>query len=109
MARGRTPAHSQERSWGRSADERGVIDRFNPTPGEQIEHDNQHRLHSSRHYLWSADYYRGNPEPLLAERCPKAQTAGALRKQENPKRRQQTRSWPEEKNVTYRPTASISL
>lgn len=53
-----------------------------------IDHYNHHRLHSSLNYLRPVDYYRGDPEPLLAERRRKLQTARELRKQENIKLRQ---------------------
>lgn len=53
-----------------------------------IDHYNHVRLHSSLNFLRPVDYYRGDPEPLLAERRRKLKTARELRKQENLKLRQ---------------------
>lgn len=61
-----------------------------------IDHYNHHRLHSSLKYLRPVDYYRGDPEPLLAERRRKLQTARELRKQENIKLRQKLLPYPVE-------------
>ena len=44
---------------------------------------NNSRLHSSLSFLRPVDYYRGDPEALLAERRRKLITARELRKQEN--------------------------
>lgn len=54
---------------------------------------NHERLHSSLSYLRPVDYYRGNPEALLAERRRKLQQARELRKQENLKLRQRLIPW----------------
>ena len=53
-----------------------------------IDHYNHHRLHSSLNFLRPVDYYRGNPEALLAERRRKLSTARNLRRQENLQLRQ---------------------
>ncbi len=66
---------------------------------EIIDHYNHERLHSALGFLRPADYYRGDPEPLLAERRRKLQEAKALRKQENLKLRQRLIPWPEAKTV----------
>ena len=55
---------------------------------------NHHRLHSSLNFLRPVDYYRGNPESLLAERRRKLTTARDLRKQENLKLRQRLLPYP---------------
>lgn len=60
---------------------------------------NHERLHSSLSYLRPVDYYRGNPEALLAERRRKLQEARELRKQENLKLRQRLIPWTETENV----------
>ena len=52
-----------------------------------IEHYNHQRLHSSLSFLRPVDFYRGNPETLLAKRRRKLQMAKAMRKQENIKLR----------------------
>jgi transposase InsO family protein len=62
-----------------------------------LEHYNHHRLHSSLSFLRPADYYRGDPAALLAERRRKLQTARALRKQENVRLRQRRLPWAEER------------
>ena len=41
------------------------------------------RLHSALNYLRPADYYRGNPEALMAERKRKLSEAAARRKDVN--------------------------
>ena len=61
---------------------------------EVIDHYNHRRLHSSLHFLRPVDYYRGNPETLLAERRRKLSTARELRKQENLKLRQRLLPYP---------------
>lgn len=64
-----------------------------------IEHYNHQRLHASLAYLRPIDFYRGNPETLLAERRRKLEQARALRKQENLKLRQPLIPYPEAKTV----------
>lgn len=59
-----------------------------------IDHYNHHRLHSSLNFLRPVDYYRGNPEALLAERRRKLTTARELRKQENLRIRQSLLPYP---------------
>ena len=44
---------------------------------------NEGRLHSALHYLRPVDYYRGNPEALLADREKKIKEATARRKEMN--------------------------
>ena len=44
---------------------------------------NEERLHSTLNYLRPVDYYRGNPEALLAERKWKLKAAAARRKEVN--------------------------
>lgn len=94
------------------------IERYHRTIGERIdEHDledfteaklviaeiidayNHHRLHSALSFLRPVDYYRGDPEALLAERRRKLREARELRKQENLILRQRILPWPEEKTV----------
>jgi len=96
----------------------GIIERYHRTIGELIaEHEledfsqaqkaiaeiirryNHERLHSALSYLRPVDYYRGNPEALLAERRRKLQQARELRKQENLKLRQRLIPWTETENV----------
>lgn len=74
-----------------------------------IEEYNHRRLHSSLHYLRPVDYYRGNPEALLAERRRKLQTARALRKQENLKSRQRLKPYPERGTVPYSERRVVSF
>lgn len=100
----------------------GVIERYHRTIGEKIdEHDltdftqakdviakiideyNHRRLHSSLSYLRPVDYYRGNPESLLAQRRRKLQEARDLRKQENLKLRQRLIPWTEDPKTTVQP------
>jgi transposase InsO family protein len=64
-----------------------------------IDHYNQVRLHSSLNFLRPVDYYRGNPEALLAERRRKLTTARQLRKQENIKLRQRLLPYTARKTV----------
>jgi transposase InsO family protein len=64
-----------------------------------IDHYNHHRLHSSLKYLRPVDYYRGDPEPLLAERRRKLQTARQLRKQENIKLHQRLLPYPADETI----------
>lgn len=106
----------------------GVIERYHRTIGEQIdEHDleeyaqagavidgiidhyNHRRLHSSLKYLRPVDYYRGNPEALLAERRRKLQTAREQRQQENIKLRQRLIPWAGTETVPYAKRRSVSL
>jgi hypothetical protein len=44
---------------------------------------NEERLHSALEYLRPIDYYRGNPQALLAERKTKLREAAARRKEVN--------------------------
>ena len=74
-----------------------------------IDQYNQVRLHSSLYFLRPADYYRGNPEALLAQRRRKLRTARELRKQENIKLRQRLLPWTEDKTVTYPKAKIVSL
>jgi transposase InsO family protein len=92
------------------------IERYQRTIGEKIdEHEpddyaeaervvdvvmhyyNHERLHSALQFLRPIDYYRGNPEALLAERRRKLAVARQARKQENLKLRQRLIPFPEEK------------
>ena len=52
-----------------------------------IEHYNNHRRHSSLQYLMPVQYYRGEPEVLLAVREAKMEKAKILRKERNMKER----------------------
>jgi len=104
------------------------IERYHRTIGEQIDEGeledltqaktviagiieayNNVRLHSALSFLRPADYYRGNPEALLAERRRKLQTARELRKQENIKLRQHLIPWTEDQTVSYPKAAVVSL
>jgi len=106
----------------------GHIERYHRTIGERIDeheledrvqaraviaaiimHYNHHRLHSSLNFLRPADYYRGNPEALLAERRGKLATARELRKQENLKLRQRRLPWTEDRTVRYSEPRTVSL
>jgi putative transposase len=51
--------------------------------GEWVRYYNEERLHSALKYLRPVDYYRGNPEALLAERERKLKAAAAKRKEVN--------------------------
>jgi transposase InsO family protein len=64
-----------------------------------IEQYNQVRYHSALSFLRPVDYYRGDPETLLAERRRKLTTAREFRKQENLKLRQRRLPFAEEKTV----------
>ena len=64
-----------------------------------IDRYNHERLHSALSFLRPLDYYRGNPEELLAERRRKLREARELRKQENLKLRQRLIPWQEVKTV----------
>ncbi len=64
-----------------------------------IEQYNQVRYHSALSFLRPVDYYRGDPETLLAERRRKLTTAREFRKQENLKLRQRRLPFTEDKTV----------
>jgi transposase InsO family protein len=64
---------------------------------EVMNYYNNTRLHSALNFLRPIDYYRGNPEALLARRRRKLSMARELRKQENLKLRQRLIPFPEEK------------
>ncbi len=104
------------------------IERYHRTIGDQIaEHDledytqakavigsiihnyNHVRLHSALFFLRPVDYYRGDPEALLAERRRKLSTARELRKQENIRLRQRLLPWPKAETVSYPARRSVSL
>jgi hypothetical protein len=70
---------------------------------------NNVRLHSALSFLRPVDYYRGDPEALLAERRRKLQTARELRKQENIKLRQRLLPFVEDQTVSYSEPAIVSL
>ena len=70
---------------------------------------NSVRLHSALSFLRPVDYYRGNPEALLAERRRKLQAARELRKQENIKLRQRLLPFVEDQTVSYSEAAIVSL
>ncbi|MBE7504670.1 MAG: DDE-type integrase/transposase/recombinase [Planctomycetia bacterium] len=74
-----------------------------------IDHYNHHRLHSSLNYLRPVDYYRGDPEPLLAERRRKLKTARELRKQENLKLRQKRLPYQAEETILNSERQFVSL
>ncbi len=59
-----------------------------------IDRYNHQRLHSALSFLRPADWYRGKPEALLAERRRKLTQARELRKQENLQLRQRMIPWP---------------
>ena len=106
----------------------GHIERYHRTIGERIdEHDladvaqaraviagiighyNDRRLHSALNFLRPADYYRGNPEALLAARRGKLATARELRKQENLKLRQRRLPWTGSGTVCYSESRTVSV
>jgi putative transposase len=74
-----------------------------------LKHYNNERLHSSLQFLRPIDYYRGNPEALLAKRRRKLTTARELRKQENIKLRQRLIPYPKKETVTYSTKANVLL
>lgn len=74
-----------------------------------IDHYNHHRLHSALNFLRPVDYYRGNPEALLAKRRRKLTTARDLRRQENLQMRQRPIPWPEAETVAYAERRTVSL
>ena len=105
----------------------GLIERYHRTIGERIEeheledftsakaviagiieHYNDVRLHSSLNFLRPVDYYRGDPETLLAQRRRKLQEARELRKQENLKLRQHLIPWTQEEH-SYSNRQVVSL
>jgi len=51
--------------------------------GDWVRYYNEERLHSALKYLRPVDYYRGNPEALLAERKRKLGEAAARRREVN--------------------------
>ncbi len=77
--------------------------------GEIIAACNQVRLHFALSFLRPVDYYRGDPETLLAERRRKLQAARDLRKQENIKLRQRLIPWTEDRTVPYPKAPIVSL
>lgn len=85
------------------------FDRARETIAGILDHYNNERLHSSLQFLRPADYYRGNPEMLLAERSRKLTTARELRKQENIKLRQRLIPFPKEETVIYSTKATVSF
>jgi transposase InsO family protein len=74
-----------------------------------IDHYNHHRLHSSLNFLRPVDYYRGNPEALLAERRRKLITARELRKQENLRFRQRLLPYPAAETILNSERRLVSL
>jgi putative transposase len=70
---------------------------------------NHIRLHSALSFLRPVDYYRGDPEALLAERRRKLRLARELRKQENIRLRQRLLPWTEAETVTYPTRQTVSL
>ncbi len=104
------------------------IERYHRTIGEQIEeHElqdfaqartviagiieayNTIRLRSALSFLRPADYYRGDPETLLATRRRRLKVARELRKQENIKLRQRLIPWPDDKTTPYPKRQIVSL
>lgn len=90
-----------QRTLGELIDEHELEDftQANEVIDAVIHHYNHERLHSSLSYLRPVDYYRGDPETLLAQRHRKLQQARELRKQENLKLRQRLIPWTETENV----------
>jgi len=74
-----------------------------------LEHYNHERLHSSLQFLRPVDYYRGDPETLLAERRRKLVQARELRKQENIKLRQRLIPFPTDRATTYSKKQTVSF
>lgn len=98
----------------------GLIERYHRTIGERIEEYeledftqakeviagiigeyNHRRLHSSLNFLRPVDYYRGDPETLLAQRRRRLREARELRKQENLKLRQRLIPWTGEEPIYF--------
>ena len=90
----------------RTPEQNGIVERSNKTTREAlvpiilvdydqakseisriIEHYNNHRRHSSFQYLMPVQYYRGEPEVLLAVREAKIENAKLLRREKNMERR----------------------
>jgi hypothetical protein len=100
-----------QRTIGERIDEHDLedYDQAQGVIGGIIDHYNHHRLHSSLNFLRPVDYYRGNPEALLAERRRKLVTARELRKQENLKLRQRLLPYPAAPTVSYSERRFVSL
>jgi hypothetical protein len=67
------------------------------------------RLHSALSFLRPVDYYRSDPEALLADRRRKLRVPRGLRKQENIRLRQRLLPWTEAETVTYSRRQTVSL
>lgn len=91
------------------AEEIGDLERARSMVAAVIADYNERRLHSSLQYLRPVDYYRGNPESLLAERRRRLQTARSLRKQENLRLRQRLLPCPNGRSVPYSERRFVSL
>jgi putative transposase len=106
-------------------EENGLVERANRTVGEALaEHDledvtqarkvlgtiihwyNDERLHSALHFLRPMDYYRGEPEKLLAERARKMAEARHRRREANLGVRQTTIPFEAVDNEAEAPTTS---
>lgn len=102
---------SHERITPHCPEENGKVERLNRTLGEMmddydIENEvhakevvaevvrryNEDRLHSALNYLTPGDYYRGDPEKLLAERREAVKKARGHRRQVNIRKRKDVRS-----------------
>ena len=70
---------------------------------------NNGRLHSALLFLRPLDYYRGDPELLLAQRRWRLQTARELRKQENIKLRARLLPFVGDRTVPHPEAAIVSL
>jgi len=73
-----------------------------------IDRYNHERLHSALSFLRPADWYRGKPEALLAERRRKLVQARELRKQENLQLRQRLIPWPQAEEPSLVSTGGMS-